>query len=413
MRLDVVSIFPEYLAPLQLSLVGKAIENGLVDLAVHDLRQWTSDRHRTVDDTPYGGGAGMVMKPDPWGLMLDEIAPAEQQPRPAEQQPRLIVLTPSGRQFNQRLADELATEQHLIFACGRYEGIDARVVEHAATRMRVDEISIGDYVLNGGEAAALVIIEAIVRLIPGVVGNPESLAEESHSAGHEGLLEYPVYTKPPSWRDLAVPEVLFSGHHGRIAAWRREQALAKTRDRRPDLLPPVHGELVVGPATAADAGELFTLQQAAFMAEGRLNGSFDIPPLTQTLDELRDSLSQESGLAARGHQSVLAARGHQSVLAARLAGRLVGSVRGRLEADGAWYIGRLMVAPDLHGVGIGGRLMDAIEALAPEDATEYRLVTGALSSGSRRFYARRGYREASRGVDPAGVAILTLTKRLQ
>jgi tRNA (guanine37-N1)-methyltransferase len=395
MRLDVVSIFPEYLAPLQLSLVGKAIENGLVDLAVHDLRQWTSDRHRTVDDTPYGGGAGMVMKPDPWGLMLDEIAPAEQQPRPAEQQPRLIVLTPSGRQFNQRLADELATEQHLIFACGRYEGIDARVAEHAATRMRVDEISIGDYVLNGGEAAALVIIEAIVRLIPGVVGNPESLAEESHSAGHEGLLEYPVYTKPPSWRDLAVPEVLFSGHHGRIAAWRREQALAKTRERRPDLLPPVHGELVIGPATAADAGELFTLQQAAFMAEGRLNGSFDIPPLTQTLDELLDSLSQGS------------------VLTARLAGRLVGSVRGQVEADGAWYIGRLMVAPDLHGVGIGGRLMDAIEALAPEDTTEYRLVTGALSSGSRRFYARRGYREASRGVDPAGVAIVTLAKPLR
>jgi tRNA (guanine37-N1)-methyltransferase len=405
MRLDVVSIFPEYLAPLQLSLVGKAIENGLVDLAVHDLRQWTSDRHRTVDDTPYGGGAGMVMKPDPWGLMLDEIAPAEQQPRPpAEQQPRLIVLTPSGRQFNQRLADELATEQHLIFACGRYEGIDARVVEHAATRMRVDEISIGDYVLNGGEAAALVIIEAIVRLIPGVIGNPESLAEESHSAGHEGLLEYPVYTKPPSWRDLAVPEVLFSGHHGRIAAWRREQALAKTRDRRPDLLPPVPGELVIAPATAADAGELFTLQQAAFMAEGRLNGSFDIPPLTETLDELLDSLS---------HPSVLAARSHPSVLAARLDARLVGSVRGQVEADGAWYIGRLMVAPDLQGAGIGGRLMDAIEALAPEDSTEYRLVTGGLSSRSQRFYARRGYREASRGVDPAGVAIVTLAKPLR
>jgi tRNA (guanine37-N1)-methyltransferase len=231
MRIDVLSIFPDYLAPLRLSLVGKAIETGLVELNVRDLRHWTHDRHRTVDDTPYGGGAGMVMKPEPWGEALDELVP-----EPASST-RLIVLTPSGRVFDQRLADELSHEQHLVLACGRYEGIDARVVEHARGRMVVDEISIGDYVLNGGEAAALVVIEAVVRLIPGVIGNPESLAEESHSVGQDGLLEYPVYTKPPTWRGLEVPPILFSGHHGQIASWRREQALAKTAERRPDLLP--------------------------------------------------------------------------------------------------------------------------------------------------------------------------------
>jgi tRNA (guanine37-N1)-methyltransferase len=238
MRIDVVSIFPDYLAPLRLSLVGKAIENGVVELGVHDLRGWTSDRHRTVDDTPYGGGAGMVMKPEPWGEALDTLVP--EVPAGAERDdgdgPRLIVLTPSGRRFTQALAYELAGEEHLIFACGRYEGIDSRVIDYAAGRMRVDEVSIGDYVLNGGEAAALVIIEAVVRLIPGVIGNAESLAEESHAASHEGLLEYPLYTKPPSWRGLTVPDVLLSGNHGRIAAWRREQAMALTRDRRPDLL---------------------------------------------------------------------------------------------------------------------------------------------------------------------------------
>ncbi|HKX15658.1 MAG TPA: tRNA (guanosine(37)-N1)-methyltransferase TrmD [Propionibacteriaceae bacterium] len=230
MKIDVVSIFVEYFQSLRLSLVGKAIESGIVDLRIHDLRSWTSDRHRTVDDTPYGGGAGMVMRPEPWGLALDALTAGQPDPR-------LLVLSPSGRTFNQALAQELATEQHLILACGRYEGIDARVVADAARRMRVDELSIGDYVLNGGEVAALVVIEAVVRLLPGVIGNPESLIEESHGAENEGLLEGPVYTKPPSWRGLDVPEVLLSGHHEKIATWRREQALARTRQRRPDLLP--------------------------------------------------------------------------------------------------------------------------------------------------------------------------------
>jgi tRNA (guanine37-N1)-methyltransferase len=229
MKIDIISIFVEYIQPLRLSLVGKAIESGIVNVGVHDLRSWTADRHRTVDDTPYGGGAGMVMRPEPWGLALDALTAGQHDPR-------LLVMSPSGRTFNQSLAQELAGERQLIFACGRYEGIDARVVEDAARRMRVDELSIGDYVLSGGEVAAMVVIEAVVRLLPGVIGNPESLVEESHGMENEGLLEGPVYTKPPSWRGLDVPEVLLSGHHERIVAWRREQAFARTQQRRPDLL---------------------------------------------------------------------------------------------------------------------------------------------------------------------------------
>jgi tRNA (guanine37-N1)-methyltransferase len=230
MKIDIVSIFVEYFEPLHLSLVGKAIEKGIVDLRVHDLRNWTPDPHRTVDDTPYGGGPGMVMRPEPWGLALDALTAGQDDPR-------LLVLSPSGRTFNQSLAHELAGERHLIFACGRYEGIDARVVADVARRIRVDELSIGDYVLSGGEVAAMVVIEAVVRLLPGVIGNPESLIEESFGRANQGLLEGPVYTKPPSWRGLGVPEVLLSGHHEKIAAWRREEALKKTRVRRPDLLP--------------------------------------------------------------------------------------------------------------------------------------------------------------------------------
>jgi tRNA (guanine37-N1)-methyltransferase len=225
-RVDVISIFPEYLdGPLHVSLLGKAVERGLLDVHLHDLRQWTSDRHRTVDDTPYGGGAGMVMRPEPWGLALDAIVP--------DGGARLVLPTPAGRPFTQELAHELADEPWLVFGCGRYEGIDQRVVDWAARRMRVDEVSIGDYVLAGGEAAVLVIVEAVARLLPGFLGNPESLAEESHAGG---LLEYPVYTRPPSWHGLEVPGVLLSGDHGAIARWRRDQSLRRTAARRPDLL---------------------------------------------------------------------------------------------------------------------------------------------------------------------------------
>ncbi|HEY3549237.1 MAG TPA: tRNA (guanosine(37)-N1)-methyltransferase TrmD, partial [Propionicimonas sp.] len=229
MRIDLVSIFPDYFAPLSLSLVGKAVETGILTLGVHDLREWTHDRHRTVDDTPYGGGAGMVMKPEPWGEALDALVP-DGGPRPL-----LVVPTPAGVPFTQALAHELAGRDWLLFACGRYEGIDARVVDYAATRMDVLEVSLGDYVLNGGEVAALAITEAVVRLLPGVLGNPESLVEESHGAELDGLLEYPVFTKPASWRGLEVPAVLLSGHHGQVASWRLEQSRQRTSDRRPDL----------------------------------------------------------------------------------------------------------------------------------------------------------------------------------
>jgi tRNA (guanine37-N1)-methyltransferase len=227
-RVDVVSIFPDYLAgPLRVSLLGKAVERGLLDVRLHDLRQWTSDRHRTVDDTPYGGGAGMVMRPEPWGLALDALVPA------GGPVPRLVLPTPAGRPFSQAVAAELAAEPWLLFGCGRYEGIDQRVAAYAATRMPVAEVSVGDYVLAGGEAAVLVIIEAVARLLPGFLGNPESLAEESHAGG---LLEYPVYTRPPTWHGLDVPGVLLSGDHGAVARWRRDESLRRTAAHRPDLL---------------------------------------------------------------------------------------------------------------------------------------------------------------------------------
>jgi tRNA (guanine37-N1)-methyltransferase len=226
MRIDVVTIFPEYLTPLRQSLPGKAIDTGIVQLAVHDLRQWTHDVHRSVDDAPYGGGPGMVMKPTVWGDALDEICSDET---------LLVVPTPAGRLFRQADAQRWTTEKHIVFACGRYEGIDQRVADDAARRMRVQEVSIGDYVLPGGESAALVMIEAVVRLLPDVLGNPASHQDDSHSARMQGLLEGPSYTRPPSWRGLDVPEVLLSGDHAKVAAWRREQALQRTRERRPDL----------------------------------------------------------------------------------------------------------------------------------------------------------------------------------
>lgn len=225
MRIDAVSIFPDYFNVLEISLLGKAQKQGLIRFEAHDLRSWTHDVHKTVDDSPYGGGAGMVMKPEPWGEAFDQLL--------GDNKPTVIFTTPAGRPFNQALAKELSQKEHIVFACGRYEGIDQRVVEHAKTRAEVMEISLGDYVLNGGEVAALAMIEAITRLIPGFMGNAESIVEESHS---DGLLEYPSYTKPQSWRGLEVPEVLLSGHHAEIARWRKAQSVERTRAVRPDLL---------------------------------------------------------------------------------------------------------------------------------------------------------------------------------
>ena len=223
MKIDVVTIFPSYLDPLRQSLPGKAIDSGLVQLEVHDLRKWTHDVHHSVDDAPYGGGPGMVMRAPVWGEALDEIC---------SQETLLVVPTPAGTLFTQARAQQWSSETHLVFACGRYEGIDQRVIDDAASRMRVEEVSIGDYVLPGGESAALVIIETVLRLLPNVLGNPLSHQDDSHSYG---LLEGPSYTRPPSWRGLDVPEVLLSGDHARVESWRRQAAEQRTRERRPDL----------------------------------------------------------------------------------------------------------------------------------------------------------------------------------
>jgi tRNA (guanine37-N1)-methyltransferase len=224
MRIEAISIFPQFFDVLDISLLGKAKAQELLEVKIHDLRDFTEDKHRTVDDTPFGGGAGMLMKAEPWGQALDSVM-----------KPETIVIFPSpaGELFKQATAQELSKANHLVFACGRYEGIDQRVVDYAASKAKVRLVSLGDYVLNGGEVAAVAMIEAIARLIPGVIGNAESLAEESHS---EGLLEYPSYTKPASWRGLEVPEVLLSGNHAEIAKWRKAKALERTQQVRPELL---------------------------------------------------------------------------------------------------------------------------------------------------------------------------------
>ncbi|MEU8569915.1 tRNA (guanosine(37)-N1)-methyltransferase TrmD [Streptomyces pathocidini] len=233
MRLDVVTIFPEYLEPLNLSLVGKARARGQLDVRVHDLRKFTHDRHNTVDDTPYGGGPGMVMKPEPWGEALDGIIASGE----AGERPTLVVPTPSGRPFTQQLAVELSGKPWLVFTPARYEGIDRRVIEEYGERFDVREVSIGDYVLAGGEAPVLVMVEAVARLLPGVLGNAASHQDDSFAPGRmESLLEGPVYTKPPEWRGRSIPEVLLSGHHGKIARWRRDEAFRRTAANRPDLI---------------------------------------------------------------------------------------------------------------------------------------------------------------------------------
>jgi len=228
LKFDVITVFPDYLEPLQLSLMGKAIEDGLISVNVKDLRDYTNDKHQTVDDSPYGGGPGMVMKPEPWGDALDEFTSTET---------ILIIPTPSGKPFTQSKAQEFSRAKHIVFACGRYEGIDSRVAEHYKTKIRVEEVSIGDYVLAGGEVAVLVMVEAISRLVPGVLGNQESFADDSFATGAmENLLEGPIYTRPPVWRDLEVPSVLTSGDHAKISAWKHEQAKLRTAQNRPDLM---------------------------------------------------------------------------------------------------------------------------------------------------------------------------------
>jgi tRNA (guanine37-N1)-methyltransferase len=385
MRIDVVTIFPEWFDSADVSLLGRARTSGLVELAVHDLRDWTTDRHRTVDDTPYGGGAGMVMKPEPWGDALDSLA------RDVLDRPTLVVPTPSGRRFTQAMARDLAAREHVVIACGRYEGIDQRVVEEAASAYDVREISLGDFVLNGGEVAALAILEAVVRLLPGFVGNPASLAEESHE---DGLLEYPVYTKPPVWRGREVPPVLLSGDHAAIADWRRGQSVRRTVARRPDLAHPAEevglGDLVldVRLATRADAGELFTLTRACWLQELWANPGVVIPALEESFEDALHGLDE------------------WTTFIARVGGRLVGSARGRLRGE-VWSVGRIMVAPDLQGRGLGRHLLELVERAAPDDATSYELFTGAESVDNIRMYKKAGYRLRGPAPGPPGAVVMT------
>jgi tRNA (guanine37-N1)-methyltransferase len=388
-RIDVVTIFPAWFDSLDLSLTGKARASGLLDIEIHDLRDWAHDRHRTVDDTPYGGGAGMVMRPDPWGEALDHVR--------GEGRPTLVVPTPSGTPFTQAIARELAESAHLVFACGRYEGIDQRVIDDAATTYDVRELSLGDFVLNGGEVAAAAFMEAVVRLLPGFLGNPESLAEESHE---DGLLEYPVYTKPPIWRGHDVPPVLLSGDHGAIAAWRHAESVRRTVARRPDLAHPAASvglgglDLEIRPATRADAGELFTLTRACWLQELWANPGVLIPALEESFED-----------AVRGLEE-------WTTFVAVAGGRIVGSTRGQLAGDGTvWDVGRVMAAPDLQGRGLGRYLLRLIEDAAPEQATSYELWTGAHSVDNIRMYKKAGYRVRTDLEAPPLAVILTKPRR--
>jgi tRNA (guanine37-N1)-methyltransferase len=390
MRIDVVSIFPDYLSALDLSLIGKAREDGLLDVRVHDLRDFTADRHRTVDDTPYGGGAGMVMKAQPWSEALDHVL-AQGDPAGTPARPRLIVPGPGGQPFTQALARELAQEPWLAFACGRYEGIDERVYDHAREDLglEVSVVSLGDYVLNGGEVAVLAIVEAVGRLLPGVIGNAESLVEESHEGG---LLEYPIYTKPRSWNGREVPDVLLSGNHAAIAAWRHEQRLARTAARRPDLLHASHSETgaEIVAATPGDVPELHVLMRACWVQEAVANDTLDIPALRESLDDVRASLDTTQTWVARS------------------SGRLVGAVRTSRHGDD-WFIGRLCVVPDLQGRGLGRRLLEHAESTAPDGIRTFSLNTGARSTDNLKMYKKAGYRLVD--VPAAIPGAVTLVKR--
>ena len=306
----------------------------------------------------------------------------------------MVVPSPAGRPLTQAMARELATRPRLLFACGRYEGIDQRVLDHARGRDDVEEVvevSLGDYVLNGGEVAALAVTEAVVRLLPGFMGNAASLEEESHE---QGLLEYPVYTKPASWRGHEVPPVLLSGNHAAIAAWRHAQSLERTAERRPDLLHASHvaGEWEVVPAVAGDTAELHVLTLACWVGEALVNGDLTIPPLHESVADTAASLTQ------------------WDTYVVRVGGRLVGSVRGRLE-DTTWEIGRLMVAPDLQGRGLGRVLLEHAERVAPPAAAAYRLVTGKHSEANLRRYKRAAYRVREVLDGPSGPAVLTKQRR--
>ena len=394
LRADVVTIFPDYLAPLRLSLIGKAVDTGLVELGVHDLRTWTHDRHRTVDDTPYGGGAGMVMQPEPWGEALDAVVPpgpgcqcpgwscpprpvaASRRPSPPSWRPSRTWSSPAGA----TRASTRASCSTPPLGCGSTRSASATTCSTAA------------------RSAVLVILEAVVRLLPGVVGNPESLTEESHAPEHDGLLEGPVYTKPTSWRGLDVPSVLLSGNHAAIAGWRRDAGPGTHPPRpsgpcaRPWSRPGRRSAVVVSGATPADAGELLTLQRAAYMPEGRLNGSRSIPPLTETLDEVAASL--------RTTGTVLVARaGHRIVdgAAAPCATTAPGG------SAGSWSL------PTSSAAAWAARCCGGSWRPHPRGAPA-GLLTGAASRRNVDLYRRHGFRVVENGVDEVGVPVVTLRR---
>ena len=430
MRFDLVSIFPQYFDSLSLSLLGRADRSGLVSVRAHDLRDWAHGAHRSVDDAPYGGGAGMVMLPGVWCAALDEILGASCAPV-------LAVPTPSGTPLTQRLVGELARADHIVVACGRYEGIDQRVADHYRERgLRVLEYSIGDYVLNGGEAAAAVLVEAVARLVDGFMGNPDSLAEESHGDG--GLLEYPAYTKPRSFRGLDVPDVLLSGDHGAIRRWRRDQSLLRTAQRRPDLIDaldpagldaqdrealascgvvfaPGPTRVRYLPGEQSDAAEL-----AAFAAR---TFPMAVPPQIPAEDVARFIREELDEASFRDH---LAGPGTR-VLIARAQGGEGGSPilgytltvlghpdqmpegNGAVPLDGgAAYLSKCYTDAAAHGSGLAGALLEgAVSDARAHGATQIVLATHIRNTRAQRFYKRHGFKKSGRRTFRVGSAAPT------
>lgn len=420
MRFDIISIFPQFFAALELSLVGKARDAGVVEIHVHNLRDWAKGRHLSVDDSPTGGGAGMVMRPDVWGQAIDEAMRSDVSPSPI-----LAIPTPGGSPLTQRDLEHLATKRHIVVACGRYEGIDARVAEHYANAgVEVFEYSLGDYVLNGGEVAAIALVEGVSRLIEGVVGNPQSLAEESHSS--EGLLEYPVYTQPRVWRGEEVPDVLFSGDHARIRRWRRSEAIQRTAWRRRDMIAalleagtrldredrevlascgvnPLDAtqNFVFGFATRQDLPAVSKLAQETFRLacppntpeeeiEDFTTNSLDLSTFETFLDE-----GARIGTVHLGEGGPLIA---YSLLQEQVPTEL------RHYAPGACYVSKLYSAAQWHGSGVGGALLEFAlkDAVTRWGSAAALLGTNRSNKRAIRFYRGHGFAKVGRRIFNVG-----------
>ncbi len=381
-RIDVLSIFPEFFGALDVSLIGKARQSGTLEVGVHDLRGWTEDRHRTVDDTPAGGGAGMVMRADVWGRALDEVISGPET--------TLLIPTPGGEPFTQALARELAEQLgdggQVVIACGRYEGIDSRVGEHYAGRITVREVSIGDYVLNGGETAAMVIIEAVGRLVPGVVGNPQSLVEESH--GSDGLLEYPVYTAPATWRGIEIPEVLRSGDHAKITGWRRAQSLRRTAQVRPDLL--AGREVTVRRGKASDAARLHEIAKRTFPLA--CPPGFDPQEAARFVREHLPAPQFRAWAKSRNAQLWVAELagvivGYATVLLREASPEIPEQIRGTTA-----NLSKIYVLPEHHGAGVARDLITtSLTEAARAGMHTMWLGVNKQNVRAQQFYRRHGF----------------------